>query len=275
MRVTYNWKELSGMIRRIARMAGSGMALLAAVVLVAAGGLALVPAASASARVTDSSIVEAWFGDGGTGLQPCSAPGTQYYNSSVTEIYNPCSYRVWVHYVSGSTVESYCVNPGGGLAYKLPITWAGGDSSDIQLTTNTSLCAPNLFGLNWCATDDTAPCPNALPTDPPPTCGVLCPYGSHLITSDGKIRPDGVVIGGYYCTPGGGPDYITNEYIFQLWNAGCNFRIWIHGTESGGGRSLCISPGDITAAYSSALYVQVTETNNQVPCSGGNPPYTP
>jgi hypothetical protein len=195
----------------------------------------------------------------------------------VVEIYNPCPYRVWVHYVSGSDIQPYCVNPGGGLAYHLPLTWAGGDSADIQLTTNASLCAPNLFGLNWCATDDTAPCPNGLPTDPPPTCGVLCPYdaASHLVTSDGRVHPDGVIIGGYYCTPGGGPDYITHEYVYQLWNAGCNFRIWIHATDQAGGKSLCISPGDITPAYNSPEYVQVTETNNQVPCTGGNPPYSP
>ena len=113
------------MMRRIAGMVGSQLALLVVGVLLVAGGLALVPAASASASTDGSGAVEAWFSGGGTGVQLCSSPGTGYYNAPVVEIYNPCPYRVWVHYVSGSDIQPYCVNPGGGLAYHLPLTWAG------------------------------------------------------------------------------------------------------------------------------------------------------
>jgi hypothetical protein len=230
------------MIRRMTTMVRSRMALLAAGVLLAAGGLALVPAASASASTDGSGAVEAWFSGGGTGVQLCSSPGTGYYNAPVVEIYNPCGYRVWIHYVSGSTVQSYCVNPGGGLAYDLPITWAGGDSSDIQLTTNAAQCDNadgDVFEL-FTLTQGSTPLPmqyNCLP-------------------SYGKIFQDGY-------------------WIYELMPVNCNFRIWLHQNTDGSGKSLCIDPG---YHYSEGTYVkdqyqQLQVTNVQAPCSAGGAPY--
>jgi hypothetical protein len=265
------------MKRPMVRIAGSLVAALAAVLL-AVGGMAVFPATSASASTSASgSVVTAWFSGYGTGLQFCDDPGTSFYNGAVVEVDNPCGARVWVHYVAGTTVQSYCVNPGG-LAYHLPITWAGDDTTDIQLTTNTSQCdSSELFVLNWCSAGG-EPCPNALPTDPPPTCGSLCDGAekSALTAKASPDAPDGIVPGGYYCQPGQGPGSINGFYVFQLWNAGCDFRIWLHSTTSGTeGQSLCVGPGQITQAYNSAAYVEVQETNNQAPCSAGAPPYQP
>src|SRR5580658_4336000 len=114
------------MKRLTARIAGSLVALLASVLLVAGGGTAVLPAASASttrahpvAAADSISVVTAYFSGGGTGIQLCDDPGVFYYTGAVVEVYNPCSYRVWVHYTAGTTVYPFCVNPGGSLAYDL------------------------------------------------------------------------------------------------------------------------------------------------------------
>jgi hypothetical protein len=269
------------MIRPMVRIAGSLVAGLAAMLL-AGGGMTMLPSASASApaaaspntNASDSSVA-IYFNGGGTGIQLCDDPGTFFYNGAVAQLNNPCGTRVWVHYVAGSAVSAYCIDPGD-EAYDLPITWKGGDSTNIQVTTNTSRCdAGKLFGLNWCAEDAAQPCPNPLPLDPPPQCPEsLCPPdGSRIIHADPTDHPAGVVIGGYYCQPGGGPDYVPAYYVYQVWNVGCDFRIWLHSQDNAGGQSFCISPGVLTQAWNSAAYVQVTETNNQAPCSAGGPPY--
>jgi len=259
------------MTQTMVRLVRTVMALLA-VVLLAAVGVAVLPAGHASA----SDDLTAWFSqDPDTALQPCTTPGTFWYPGAAQEVYNPCGGRVWVHYISGSAVASYCVNPGGGLAYDLPITWKPGDSTNIELTSDTADCdAGNLFGLNWCATASIAPCPNALPTDPIPDCGVLCDGnpGAATESTDEPVTIDGVVIGGYECQPGGGPGFITHSFVYQTWDAGCDFRIWLHEYDSASGQSLCLSPGQITAGLPKE-YWDVTESWNQAPCSAGNPPY--
>ena len=217
------------------------MAFLAAGAMLAAGGLALVPAASASASVTDSSIVEAWFGDGGTGLQPCSAPGTDYYNSSVTEVYNPCGYRVWVHYVSGSAVQSFCVNPGGGVAFDLPITWAGGDSSDIQLTTNPAQCdnaAGDVFEPYTVEGEGGTPLPMPL-----------------------------------NCLMNYAPISQEDYWFYVVMPVNCNFRIWLHQNTNGSGNSLCIDPGYHyqEGYFARYQYEQLQVTHIQAPCSAKQP----
>jgi hypothetical protein len=257
----------------IARIVRSRLAMIAAGLMLAAGGLAVIPAASANA----GELLQAVFSqDPDIASQPCSTPGDFTYPGAAVEIYNPCSGRVWIHYTSGSGVAAYCVNPDGGLAYDLPIKWAGGDTTDMQLTSNTAQCDQNnLFGINWCATNDESPCPNALPTDPPPPCMDFCQGDavSHLMNAARGEHPDGVVIGAYGCEPSQGPFYITTDYVYQVWNAGCNFRIWLHYNTNGTGASLCLNPGAITPPYSGPVYYQVSESYNQAPC-GVNPPYS-
>jgi hypothetical protein len=39
------------------------------------------------------------------------------------------------------------VNPRGGLVYDLPITWKAGDTTNIQVTTNTTQCDASATGV--------------------------------------------------------------------------------------------------------------------------------
>ncbi len=97
--------------------------------LLAVGLTAALPAVPASAS---SNVVAVFSADADYATPSCSLPGTYFYN--------PCGTRVWIHYTSGSSVQAYCVNPGGGLAYDLPIHFASGDSTDLQISSNPSPC---------------------------------------------------------------------------------------------------------------------------------------
>ena len=259
------------MTRGMVKGARGRVAAVAMCLLLAAGGLAALPAVPAGASTT---VVAVFSGDGGDYATPlCSLPGTYHYGGKALEVFNPCSDRVWVHYISGSTVQEYCVNPGGGLAYDLPINWAGGDISDLQITTNKSPCdAGDLFGLDWCAS--TATCPLPIP-DPPPPCIDFCQGAAvaELTASLAPDAPDDPIIGGYSCQASAVPYIWTGHWVYQVWNAGCDFRIWLHQHDDGSGLSLCLNPGQDTPGYSPAVYWQVQETNNQAPCDAGGPPY--
>ncbi len=230
------------MKRRMLRAARGRVAVIAAGLLVAVGSLAVLPAASASA----SSDLTAWFSqDPDTALQSCSTPGDFTYPGAAIEVYNPCSGRVWIHYTSGSGVAAYCVNPDGGLAYDLPIKWAGGDTTDMQLTSNTAQCdAGNTFEVFSLS------------------CGCT-PLQSP-----------------YNCTMNLPPIYTTSFWIYELMPVDCNFRIWLHqgytSNGTGTGNSFCIDPGlhQVEGTYAMNQYTQVQTTDNQAPCSAGGPPYS-
>jgi hypothetical protein len=226
------------MTRGMPRAARRLMSALAAGWLLAAGAVAVLPAGPASA----SDDLTAWFSqDPDTALQPCTTPGTFWYPGAAQEVYNPCGGRVWVHYISGSAVATFCVNPGG-LAYDLPITWQPGDSTNIQLTSNTARCdAGNGFELYTLVGVGTTPLPS--------------PYNC---TNYGAI-----------------PE--TNSWIYLVQPYDCNTRIWLHQNPDGTGNSLCIGPPglhDSVGPFTEDEYQQALTTNVQAPCSAGGPPYS-
>ena len=171
------------------------VASIAVGLLLAVGGLAALPALPASATTLVSAVVNF-----GTQSSPdyeyvtpaCNAPGLYYYSGEIVQVYNPCGYRVWVHFTSGSTVEAYCVNPGGAIAYDLPIHYAVGDTVDIQVTTNPNQCdiefsacgVPSVCAV--CVTPETYGCQMGVPQTNP-----------------------GFVVGTVYSN-------------------GCDYRIWLH-----------------------------------------------
>jgi len=206
--------------------------MIAVSLLLAAGGTALLPASSASASTT----VVAVFSSAPEYVTPlCSEPGTFPQSGSAIEVYNPCSTRVWVHYYSGSTIESYCVNPGGGIAYDLPIAWARGDLSDLQITTNSSQCDSGTYwGINWFV-------------------------NGYLVNPESSA-----------CQPNNTFTESKPQYVGWVTDGGCDFRIWLHGT---GGATYCINDKGDTPTFHTPLYYQVQETYNQAPCDAGSPPY--
>ena len=111
------------MIGRIVKLVLRPTGAITAGLLLVLASLAVLPAVPASA----ASQVESWWGTTSnykTYFGTCTAAGWQVQQGvfPVLEVYNPCSDRVWVHYVNlgAGTVQSYCVNPGGGLAYAIP-----------------------------------------------------------------------------------------------------------------------------------------------------------
>src|ERR1700678_4317346 len=227
------------MIQRLARIGRSRLTRLAMGLLIVACVLAAVPPASANTPA--SSLVFAIFSqDSDPASQPCSTPGDFTYQGAALEVYNPCPYRVWIHYVSGSGVAAYCVNPGGGLAYDLPITWEGGDSSDLQISNNTSSCDLGAtWGIQW--------------------------------SDNGGLIPE---TNGCQNTGNGNP-FTEPAPLFVAYVVGsCNFRIWLHANTNGSGASYCISPGSTGDSPSfGSLYHQVNESYNQAPCNAGGAPY--
>jgi hypothetical protein len=227
------------------RIARSLVTVMAGGMLVAGAGMAMPPAASASS----SSVVELWFSNSGTGLQLCSDPGTFYYDGAAAEVYNPCGGRVWVHYTAGTTVQSYCVNPRGGLAYDLPITWKAGDTTNIQVTTNTTQCDAS-------------------------ATGVALPFIVEWVPPDYLLHQEP-----YDCNPSASDLFLGGNSIGAL-ETFCNFRIWIHVGDDGSGASYCIDPNPSATGdqgYSppnDREFWQVRTTNIQAPCNAGSPPYT-
>ena len=225
------------MIQRIARIARSRIAAIAMGLLLAVVGMAALPAAPASAS---SNVSAVFSGDSDYATPSCSAPGTYYYPGSALQVYNPCSTRVWVHYTSGSSVQAYCVNPGGAIAYDLPIHWASGDTSDLQITTNSSQCDSGTYwGINWFNN------------------GFLAASQTNACQMDGNGNP--------FTEPG--------LYVGWVADGGCNFRIWLHQEDNGTGASYCINGKGDTPTFHNPLYYQVQETYNQAPCNAGGPPY--
>jgi hypothetical protein len=224
------------MIQQVARVGRRSWVVFAIAVglLLAAAGSAVLPAAPASASTT----VVAVFSSSNEYITPlCSDPGTYDQSGSAVEVYNPCSTRVWVHYYSGSSVETYCVNPGGGLAYDLPIRWAGGDTSDLQITTNKSQCDAGVsFAINWFA-------------------------GGYLIDSESNV-----------CQPNQTFTEPAGVYAEWITDGGCDFRIWLHG-ENGTSPSSCYNGTGDSPTVTTKTYFQVQTTYNQAPCDAGGPPY--
>jgi hypothetical protein len=208
------------MTMRISRIA-------AARILLAAAGLALgafvLTALPGPARAATASVVSYWDGTGyktdGT-IYDCGTTWDWSQGAAqLNEVYNPCSGRVWVHYVdegnSGGS-GSFCVNPDGGLAYGIPLQWTGGDISDIQLTSNTSPC-DSTVSVTW--------------EEPGPKTYNCQPGGSYTV--GGSL---GLVVG------------IANV---------CDSRIWLH-TSSGGSYCLDPTTGGYYSFYSSYTEVQTT-----------------
>jgi hypothetical protein len=235
------------MVRLMVRIARRCVAMIAVLfaAMLAGGGILTLPSASASTSASASdSVVTIWFSGGGTGIQLCDDPGTFFYTGAVVEIDNPCGGRVWVHYVAGTAVQPYCVNPGGGFSYDLPITWKGGDSTNIQVTTVADQC-------------DDAP-------------------GNqfYLATLDCGCTPLPMLYG---CVMNYPPIYEAGYWVYELQDVYCNFRIWLHQGD-GTGNSYCIDPNVDhvqLGPYSKDQWEQVQTTFNQAPCSAGGPPYTP
>ena len=224
---------------RVARIA-AGLALVVA-------GLAVLPAGPASAS---SNIVAVWSDQSDYVQVSCSQPGTYTYGSRAIQVYNPCGDRVWLHYYDNSNghVYTYCVNPGGGLAYDFPYPF-----TDLQLTNNPNPCwASNaFFTVAWLK--------NANPPLPPVWNDYGCQMGQSIT--------------------------VSGMWVYAAWNnesstnqgpGTCDFRIWVHEYDNGTGQSACLDPGGTIPAslgYTSPVYWQVSETYNQAPCNAGGPPF--
>jgi hypothetical protein len=229
----------------MARIVRNLAVLMATIMLVAGAGVAALPATSASA----STIAEVWFSGEGTGIQVCSDPGTFYYSGSVVEVYNPCSVRVWVHYTAGTAVQSFCVNPGGGIAYDLPITWASVDTTNIQVTTNSALC------------DDRGGAKGLTP--------IVVSWDTGL----------GLYQQSYNCDPAQSKQSLGEDTMFWI-QSFCDFRIWVHANDDGSGASHCLDP-NWNATVGQGIYDPPSETEFkqflvseiQAPCAAGSPPY--
>lgn len=237
----------------MARIVRNLAVLTATSMLIAGAGVAALPAASASATTVSASAsatVEAFFSGGGTGLQLCSDPGTFFYSGKVVEVYNPCGDRVWVHYTAGTTVQSYCVNPGGGIAYDLPINWAAGDTTNIQVTTNSTLC-------------DDRGAPKGLTP-------IVVSWDSGM----------GLDQQSYNCNPKQSPQWLGTDTIYWI-QTFCDFRIWVHAGDQGQGATHCLDPNpNATVAQgvydppSETEFAQFQVTEIQAPCAAGSMPYS-
>ena len=221
------------MMRRIARITMARVARIAAGLALVVAGLAVLPAGQASAS---SNIVAVWSDQSDYVQVSCSQPGTYTYGSRAIQVYNPCGDRVWLHYYDNSNghVYTYCVNPGGGLAYDFPYPF-----TDLQLTNNASQCDAGVYWvINWF--------PDGSPVAVPQT---------------------------WSCDMGAPPFTWPGYFVGWITDGGCNFRIWLHQNSNGTGNSECVYGKGDSPTNTSPAYLQVQETYNQAPCNAGGPPY--
>ncbi len=228
------------MTLRIARMAMNRAATITAGLLLAAGALAALPSPASAA----SSVVS-WWGTAGSHYEDSggsySCAGTWQVDQGAhpnLEVFNPCNARVWVHYYNDSVtqVQAYCISPGGGLAYAIPLRWSTGYTSNIQLTTNTSACdAGQTFGVAW-----------------------------QSVVSTQKLT--------YPCVPLSAS--VSGESIEAVSNLNCVSRMWLHEFANGSGATYCVNPGAALVQPPADAYYEVQETANQALCDAGGPPYS-
>ena len=229
------------MFRWISEIAAGRILMITAGLMLAIAGLAALPVVPASAAT--SAVVSYWgtshYEDNGSTYQCGTTWQWSQGLNQVDEVYNPCSTRVWVHYVSVGTgqVQAYCVNPFGGLAYDIPLQWNSTVTySNIQLTANASPCdSGQTFAIAW-------------------------------ETSNSQFHSQS-----YPCE-----DLtlsITGEFVEEASNLGCDSRMWLHESDGGTtGANSCVNPGAI-AQPPAETYWQVQEVANQAPCDAGGPPY--
>lgn len=205
--------------------------------------LAVLHAVPASA----ASSVESWWGSA-TSPQtlPCNLVSTTVRQGAVpaVEVYNPCGDRVWVHYVSVGTgeVQAYCVNPGGGLAYKIPLQWSSTVTySDIQLSNNTSPCddASKNLGIRWWQANST--------------------FNHQTVDESCHI----------------GTVFTKKGFYISGASNSCDFRVWLHQFDNGTGNTKCLNPGNGYDVPPPSAYWQAQMSANQAPCNAGPPPFKP
>jgi hypothetical protein len=229
------------MIRRIAKKATGRTVMVTVGAMLAVAGLMALPVVPASA--TTSSVISYWgashFEDSGGSYACGTTWEVSQGQNAVDEVYNPCDARVWVHYYSdnSSVPQTYCISPGGGLAYDIPLDWSSSVTfANIQLTSNTSQCDPGSpVGLAW---EDADTSQIHSENDP-------CAYFTETITGD---------------------------FIEEAVNSGCDTRMWLHYSASGGA-SYCINPLGLLYQPPADAYWQVQVTSVQAPCSAGGAPY--
>ena len=121
------------------------------------------------------------------------------------------------------------MNPGGAIAYDLPIHYAVGDTVDIQVTTNPNQCDIS-FVVDW--------------LNPPPLpLGNAQTYGCQM----------------------GVPETQPGFYVAAVVDNSCDYRIWLHQNTTGSaGQTVCINPGQQYSGQTE-VYRLVQQTYNQSP----------
>jgi hypothetical protein len=232
------------MLRRLSKMIAGRILVVTAGLALATAGLSALTVAPASAA--NDVVVSYWgtghYEDDDTTYQCGTTWDWEQGANAVDEIYNPCDARVWVHYVSEGTgvVQSYCVNPYGGLAYDIPTSQLQWSSSvtytNIQLTSNTSQCDSGDNAYVWWNEAGTG----------------YEEEDSYNCFVDSEISYSGFVV-----------EQVQNN---------CNTRIWLHINSSGTGGTLCMNPGQTTSNYAYTFsYVDITA--NQALCASPGAPY--
>ena len=141
------------------------------------------------------------------------------------------------------------MNPGGGIAYDLPITWASVDTTNIQVTTNSALC------------DDRGGAKGPTP--------IVVSWDTGL----------GLDQQSYNCDPAQSKESLGEDTMYWI-QTFCDFRIWVHADDDGSGASHCLDP-NWNATVLQGIYDPPSETEFkqflvseiQAPCAAGSPPY--
>jgi hypothetical protein len=122
------------------------VAAVAAAIAVAS--LAMLPAVSASASTgvvadwklpnTNIGAVEASYS--------CSSNTQTYEGLPLAEVRNSCGVRVWLHhYNSDGTIDAYCVNPDGGVAYGFSTGY-----TELQVSSTPTQCDSGAkYAVGW------------------------------------------------------------------------------------------------------------------------------